>query len=145
MNNIYQQFMRNSQNGLPVEVSLVASGLPGASFSVCLEGEYSVVTTTAPIMAYIRLDPPTGRLLTHFLRASITGTCHQAHFRQNAFTCSGQTLSPGVVEALGWKPGNYHLAKGQYPILADADFYTVSARIGKPVYSSLPALPMTKA
>jgi len=133
MNNFYQQFLRNSQNGIPVEVALGTNNRLSTVYSVCLEGEYIYSSQDETVMAYLRLDLPTGRLLTHFLRASIESKYHRGHFEQNCFTCSDQSLSPGVVKALGWRPGKYHLASGHYPILEDADFYTVSARVGRPV------------
>jgi len=137
MINFYQQFLRNSQNGVPVEVTLgTNSGLSNV-YSIYIEGEYNYSSQDETVMAYLRLDLPTGRLLTHFLRASIEKKCHNGHFKQNCFTCSDQSLSPGVVKALGWKSGKYHMVSGHYPILEDADFYTVSARVGRPVSTAI--------
>lgn len=136
MNDLYQQFLRKSESGIPIEIAVVATA-ESAVVSVCLKGEYKPSPRPAMIMAYLRPDVPTGRLLIHFLRRSICRSSQSRPFAENCFTASGQLLSPGVIRALGWEPGKYQLAKGHYPILEDADYYTVSARVGRSVSSSL--------
>jgi hypothetical protein len=132
MNNSYNLFLRNCHNGVPVEVTLASQNQRDGDFPIHLEGEYVRTNHSSTIMAYLRPDGPTGRLLIHFLRHSIISERQARYFDKDLFVAAtNQSLSPGVIKALGWKPGEYYLGSGLYPILGDADFYTVSGRVGR--------------
>ncbi len=80
--------------------------------------------------AYLRLDRPTGRLLLHFDTSAITKTVRQQHFAADRFRvpCSYR-LPSWVVRGLELPAGVYRIVPGEYPVLGDDAFTTLSVRV----------------
>jgi hypothetical protein len=132
----FHQFWRNCQAGIPAEVIL---GSPKTrhckNFGICrvsLEhGQISGFCDNKTV-AYLRIDPPTNRLLLHFLTCSFNESCDQRFFAGGEFRMDEDYLLPNeIISALLNKkePETYLIEKGHYPILIDEHFHTVSLRI----------------
>ncbi|WP_020567425.1 hypothetical protein [Neolewinella persica] len=133
MNNAYNLFLQNCQNGVLVEMNLVSKVSSSLEYAISLKGEILPDNRSNKVMAYLRTDLQTGRLLIHFIRSSIFMEPQSRYFFNDFFTApTNLSLSPLVVKALGWKRGEYHLRKGSYPMLDEAGFCTVSGRVGSP-------------
>ncbi len=80
--------------------------------------------------AYLRLDRPTGRLLLHFDTSAITETARGQHFANDRFRvpCSYR-LPSWVVRGLDLPAGVYRIVPGEYPVLGDGVFTTLSVGI----------------
>ena len=82
------------------------------------------------LLAYLRLDRPTGRLLLHFDTGAITEAVRQHHFPADRFRvpCSYR-LPSWVVRGLELPAAVYRIVPGRYPTLGDEAFTTLSVRI----------------
>ena len=89
--------------------------------------------------AYARVDPLTGRLLLHFVNASIDAETELIHFHDGSFTVEhAYALPRRIARSLDLPPGEYRIASGNYPLLEDEEFTTLSLRIVQPKVLRLP-------
>lgn len=134
--NSFHQFWRNCQAGIPAEVIL---GSPKTrhckDFGICrvsLEQSQLSGFCDNKTVAYLRIDPPTNRLLLHFLSCSFNEACEQRFFAEGEFRMDGDYLLPNEITTVllnKEKPESYLIEKGSYPILIDEHFHTVSLRL----------------
>ena len=82
------------------------------------------------LLAYLRLNRPTGRLLLHFDATAITEAVRQQHFPADRFRvpCSYR-LPSWVVRGLELPAAVYRIVPGGYPALGDGEFITLSVGI----------------
>ncbi|MTB50705.1 hypothetical protein [Lewinella sp. W8] len=91
------------------------------------------------VAAYLRLDPPTGRLLLHFLGCSISPDCRQRFFANRSFRIEDDFPLPiPVMDALNLGGHSFYLERGDYPLLEDDHFLTVSLRLGSTAALGVP-------
>lgn len=133
---IYQQFWRNCQAGTPAEVILGSPKTPHCkNLGICqirLEQTTPQLNCENRAIAYLRIDRPTGRLLIHFLKKSMSKGCINYFFGAGHFKMKDDFLLPeGVSSALILKKKGmtYRVEKGDYLILSDDHFLTVSLRL----------------
>lgn len=131
-----QQYWRNCQAGVPAEVVLGSPKTPHCKhLGICrmnLERDSSRLSCKNSLLAYLRVDAPTGRLLIHFVAESITPSCAEYFFSGGVFTLPDDFQLPaGVVAALNLDPraADYRLQKGRYLVLDDDYFATISLRL----------------
>ena len=139
----YQEYLLRCQAGVPAEVTL---GSPRsrdcADLGVCrvqLENEVrSCTDCSAVATAYLRIDPPTGRLLIHILACSLSEEDRAFHFGDDYLTVDhSYQLSAAVRRAIGLPEGDYRISPGNYPILDDEDLLTVSVGLAQVSVRSL--------
>lgn len=85
-------------------------------------------------VAYLRIDPPTNRLLVHFLSCSLNEESAARFFKSTTFRMDDDYYLPkDVARSLtaGGAPKEYCIEKGDYPILVDDYFHTVSLRLAE--------------
>jgi len=144
----FQQYWRECQAGIPAEVIL---GSPKSkdceNFGICRvsleQGQIRGFCDNKTI-AYLRIDPPTNRLLIHFLSCSFNTDCAQRFFREGTFRIDDDYYLPQeITRALtnAETISNFRIAKGLYPMLIDDHFHTVSLRLAR-VSESLRAVPL---
>lgn len=134
--NAQQKFWRNCQAGIPAEVILGSPKSPECkNLGICriqLERTLPLPSCKNRTIAYLRVDLPTGRLLVHFLNSSITDECAAHFFKSGVFHISEDyILSPEVVSALypGQRIKNCRIRSGNYPVLNDDHFVSLSVRV----------------
>lgn len=139
MKNAYLDFLSSCQTGIRTRVALAAEDPNVQNCQIRLYDEKPPEVSTPTVVAYLRIDKPTGRALVHFVRNSIPEVSWRLCFAKGLFSVSDDySLSTGVIEALGWKGNKYEVTKGFYPLLEDAEFITASLRIKK--YVSSPSI-----
>jgi hypothetical protein len=125
----YPLFLANCQRGVPVEVYFGQRG-QHQQIDLRLYNESRKDIITASVLAYARIDRPTGRLLVHFLRQSLPAQQLVSAFSRNQLSISSEgTIAPAAARLLGLPEGHYTLPTGQYPVLTDDHFATVSLRL----------------
>lgn len=131
-----QQYWRNCQAGIPAEVVLGSPKTPNCErLGICrmnLERNSSRLTCKNSLLAYLRIDIPTGRLLIHFVAESISPSCAEYFFKNGVFMLPDDFQLPaGVVTALNLdlQAADYRLQKGKYLVLNDDYFSTISLRL----------------
>lgn len=132
----FQQYWRNCQSGIPAEVIL---GSPKTekcdNFGICrvsLDLNSNLGGCGNTTVAYLRIDPPTNRLLIHFLSCSLNDEVTTRFFESSTFRMDDDYYLPknvGRSLTVGSTPKEYCIEKGNYPILADEHFHTVSLRL----------------
>ena len=137
-NTYYEQYLRECQAGLPVEIIL---GSPRSEncrdLGVCriyMEGQLPDSPPCANrLAAYLRLEPHTERLLIHFLSCGVTPDIRRDHFPDDRFRVTdAYRFTPAVCAALRLPAGrSFRIYPGNYPVLDDGHLLTVSARIGE--------------
>lgn len=131
-----QHFWRNCQAGTPAEVILGSPKTPHCkNLGICriqLEHTLAFPSCRNKIAAYLRVDEPTGRLLIHFLKSSVSAECADYFFSGGVFRVEDDyVLSAEVASALlvGEPIGDCRLLKGIYPVLSDDHFLTISVKL----------------
>lgn len=136
----FEHFWRSCQTGILADVIL---GSPKSQnckdFGICriaLElGAYQQICHNRAL-AYFRIDPPTSRLLVHFLSCSIDTECAAYFFRAGTFRMDEDyELPQDVAQALAMDKNapSFRIEKGSYPALIDDHFHTVSLRLAQAV------------
>ena len=132
----YQQFWRNCQSGIPAEVILGSPKTPRCkNLGICqirLEQTSPQANCENRAVAYLRIDKPTGRLLIHFLNQSMSQGCLNYFFGQGVFKMKDGFILPTSVSSalmLNSERGACRVEKGDYLILSDDHFLTVSLRL----------------
>lgn len=141
---LFQQFWRECQSGTPAEVILGSPKMKDCkNFGICrvsLEKSQSSRFCDNKTVAYLRLDQLTGRLLIHFLSCSFNSDCADRFFQTGNFRMDDHYfLSKEITAALSLDQAqsSFYIEKGNYPILADDHFHTVSLRLSHTELSSI--------
>jgi len=142
---LFQQFWRECQSGTPAEVILGSPKMKDCkNFGICrvsLEKSQSNRFCDNKTVAYLRIDIPTGRLLIHFLTCSFNADCADRFFRAGNFRMDDHYfLSKEIANALSLDRAqqSFYVEKGNYPILIDEHFHTVSLRLSNTEASEIP-------
>ncbi|MBB4078464.1 hypothetical protein GGR28_001077 [Lewinella aquimaris] len=130
----YATYLRHCRSGISVEVRLGSPESPNCSgLGICGIEPESVLSTTSQsngVRGYLRIDPPTGRLLIHFTNESLGEEIRQKHFPPAGFSLGHEVQLPNwLVAALRLPAGRHRIEAGSYPTLDDGTFTTLSVRI----------------
>lgn len=140
---LFQQYWRECQAGTPAEVILGSPKVEHCkNFGICrvsleqgrVQGFCNNKTT-----AYLRIDPPTNRLLVHFLSCSFNDECAERFFQEGVFRMDEDYHLPlNISRALtnSETVASYRIEKGNYPLLVDDHFHTVSLRLARIVFAT---------
>lgn len=142
---LFQQFWRECQSGTPAEVILGSPKMKDCkNFGICrvsLEKSHDNRFCDNKTAAYLRVDPLTGRLLIHFLSCSFNTDCAERFFQTGNFRMDEDYfLSKEMADALSLDrtKTSFYVEKGNYPILIDDHFHTVSLRLSNTEASDIP-------
>lgn len=131
---VYQNYLTNCQKGISAEVVLGSPRFADCrNFGICrmnLAPQNSSCNCKDCLACFLRIDAPTGRLLIHLPVTSISKTARQRFFSADTFRIDDPFYLPKAISAaLAISANGYYIDKGEYPLLDDAHFLTVSLRL----------------
>ncbi|PPK85811.1 hypothetical protein CLV84_2718 [Neolewinella xylanilytica] len=90
--------------------------------------------------AYLSVDEPTGRLLLHFVRSTVSERSFDHHFASGYLQLQDPFRLPSdVARRLALTERDNIIVPGRYPVLGGEDTLLVSCRLAIPVVRCLPA------
>ena len=132
----YYHYLLNCQEGIFTQVTLGSAKFSDCrNFGICrmnLMPEPNNSGCKNCLYAYLRLDPPTGRLLFHFIFSSVDQKNYQRFFSKEIFRMEDDFVLPvAIANKLNFTNRPVIIERGTYPVLKGDRFLTLSLRVSE--------------
>jgi hypothetical protein len=130
----YYHYLLNCQEGILTQVTLGSAKFSDCrNFGICRMNLMPKINNDGcknRLFGYLRQDPPTGRLLLHFISSSVDQETYQLFFCNQAFRMEENFVLPvAIANKLNLTDRPVIIERGTYPVLKGDHFLTLSLRI----------------